>query len=171
MTVCKRRQLLDLRLWNQNKTDLLLDFKWKNGLFLSYDTFVGLKITIFHFWDQQKCHSSNTAHWIQKNPRVIKFYFGFKVLNPKDENFWRRSVDNPLVIVVVTKKGCQVTDLKKSHLQDLRLWNQNKTDLLLDLKWKNGCFLVMTLLLALIFFSFKPIKYMKCPNVILVSKF
>ena len=37
------------------------------------------KSLFFHFWDQQKCHSSNTAHWIQKNPRVIKFYFGFKV--------------------------------------------------------------------------------------------
>ena len=99
------------------------------------------KSLFFHFWDQQKCHSSNTAHWIQKNPMVIKFYFGFKVLNPKDENFWRQSVDNPLVIVVVTKKGCQETDLKKSHLQDLRLWNQNKTKLPLGISWFYGIFL------------------------------
>ena len=121
------------------------------------------KSLFFHFWDQQKCHSSNTAHWIQKNPRVIKFYFGFKVLNPKDENFWRRSVDNPLVIVVVTKKGCQATDLKKSHLQDLRLWNQNKTKLPLGISWFYGIFLSYGT-----FVGFKSKKYFwdqqKCHN-------
>ena len=140
MTVCKRRQLLDLRLWNQNKTDLLLDLKWKNGLFLSYDTFVGLKSTFFYFWDQQKCCNSKTAHWIKKNPRVNKFYFGFKVLNPKYVRFWRQSVYNPLVIMVVTKRGCQVNDFKKSHIQDLRLWNQNKTNLPIGISWFCGIF-------------------------------
>ena len=102
--------------------------------------FLVSKAPFFYFWDQQKCDNSKRAQWIKKNPRVIKSYFGFKVLNPKDECFSRRSVDNPLVIMVVTKRGCQVTDLKKAHLLDLRLWNQNKTDLPSGFSWFCGLF-------------------------------
>ena len=39
LTVSKNAHILDLRLWNQNKTYLLLGFYWFNGLFLEFPHF------------------------------------------------------------------------------------------------------------------------------------
>ena len=94
-TDCNKTDLLELRLWNQNKTNLLKGFKWNNYLFLSYSTFVGLNISIFCFWDQQKYQNIKTVNQIITTPRDIYSYFGFKVLNLKDQFSLRWSVKIP----------------------------------------------------------------------------
>ena len=97
---------------------------------LGFNTIVGLKRKNIQF---------------QTNTTAIKnggipftsnlFLFQYQSLKSKRWEFLE------MVIVDVTKKRCQVTNLKKSHLQDLRLWNQNKTKLPLGISWFYGIFL------------------------------
>ena len=61
VTLYKRQTETDL-IWFDTEIRLILKgFKWKNHMFFSYSTFIGLKSSIFFYEDQQKCENEKNS--------------------------------------------------------------------------------------------------------------